>query len=123
MASKGKSKALRWGWRLFVVGLLIGGWALASAALHVVVVPADDMPGDVNVVIVPKNRLGIDQTYVDTRGWTPQTALDHEALVYRLIEAGKTDQLNHILHENAREHFDELHNRRRTMLEAVADVR
>ncbi|HEX8342138.1 MAG TPA: hypothetical protein VF624_14635 [Tepidisphaeraceae bacterium] len=64
-----------------------GGWLLAAAALHVVRY-ADDRIG-----IVPKNRLGVTDTYVDTRAWTPGDNEQHADFVARLTESEKTHWL------------------------------
>jgi hypothetical protein len=64
-----------------------GGWLLAASALHVVRY-ADDRIG-----ILPKNRLGVADTYVDTRAWTPGDSEQHRDFVARLTEAEKTHWL------------------------------
>jgi len=52
--------------RLLVALLLIGGWSLAALSLHAIVAPGSPA----RVILVPKNHLGIADTYVDTRHWT-----------------------------------------------------
>ena len=71
--------------KFLVFILLIGGWALAALSLHVIRTPQ-------KVIVVPKNRLHYEGTYVDTRDWTPDDVKNHEALVERLVATGKTTQ-------------------------------
>jgi hypothetical protein len=78
--------------RLLVVVLLLGGWTLAAFALHVVVAPGK--PG--RVIFVPKNQLGIKDTYVDTRNWTIGDVANHPAVTQRLLETGKADALTQV---------------------------
>ena len=79
--------------------LLIAGWAIAALAVHVVVVPVevDDGGESWKVVVVPKERLGIDDTYVDTRAWDAEQAREHAALLARMAEAGKGDLVGELL--------------------------
>ena len=78
--------------RLLVVVLLLGGWSLAALSLHVIVAPGS--PG--RVIFVPKNQLGIKETYVDTRHWTVGDVAQHPQVVQRLLATGKTDALAHL---------------------------
>ncbi|HLL88591.1 MAG TPA: hypothetical protein VK324_04755 [Tepidisphaeraceae bacterium] len=77
--------------RLFVTVLLVGGWALAASALHVVRTN-DAQP----IKLIPKDRLGFADTYVDVRTWTVNDAVNHPAVVARLIETGRGDALVNI---------------------------
>lgn len=79
--------------RLLVLMLLLVGWSLAGLALHVVYAPGE--PG--RLAIVPKDRLGIDDTWCDTRQWTAADLPKHAAVVQRLIETGKADILAHVV--------------------------
>ena len=78
---------------LMVTAFLLGGWLLAAAALHVIVLPGW------NLGVVPKDHLGFADTYVDARNWTADDAARHPALVKRLIEAGRADWLSSIAGE------------------------
>ena len=78
--------------RVLVVVLLLAGWSLAALALHVVVAPGT--PG--RVILLPKNQLGLRDTYVDTRNWTLGDISNHPAVVQRLISSGKTDALTQV---------------------------
>jgi hypothetical protein len=76
--------------RAIVVVLLAGGWALASAAVHVIRVPGQSFP-----VVITKERLNYKDTYVDTRNWTASEDAAHPAVVSRLIELHQSDLLAH----------------------------
>ncbi|MGH7214914.1 MAG: hypothetical protein ACREIT_09140 [Tepidisphaeraceae bacterium] len=71
-------------WRLIIFALLVGGWAVVALSLHVV------WTGQ-NVIVVPKSRLGVRDTYVDVRQWTQSDATAHPDLMQRLEESGKAD--------------------------------
>lgn len=75
--------------RLVVVVLLLLGWSLALSAVHVV-------RGPEALTIIPKHRLGIGDTYVDTRSWTLEDVSKHPSVVGRLIELDKAEVLSHI---------------------------
>src|SRR4051794_22709408 len=80
--------------RLTVFLLLVGGWTLASSALHVVRTPG-------HVVVLPKNRVGFHDTYVDTRTWTIQNVRQHTELAARLLQVGKGNLLAHTIDSSA----------------------
>jgi hypothetical protein len=90
--------------RLLVLVLLIGGWALAALGLHVVVAPptasGNSLPA--RIVLLPKDRLGLDDTYVDTRQWTLNDAARHPTIVKRLLATGKADVLGHLVKQDPR---------------------
>ena len=67
----------------FLLLLAMFGWALAAAALHVVVSPGD-------LTVVPKERLGLIDTYVDTRRWSMDDVPEHPVVIRRLISARKS---------------------------------
>ncbi len=68
------------------------------------------------LVVVPKNRLGLGDTYVDTRDWTAQDAGEHEEVVTRLLEAGKGELLDHVVEQTVRGKIDDLLDTRRDLL-------
>jgi hypothetical protein len=76
--------------RLIFCLLLVVGWGLAGLSLHVIRT-ADQIP----ITLVPKDQLGVVDTYVDTRNWTADDIALHPELVERLIHAGKADVLKH----------------------------
>src|SRR5438552_12793088 len=77
-------KKLRNTCRLFVTLILLGGWALAASALHVV------WTGN-KAIVIPKNRIGVRETYVNTSTWSADDVTNHPALVKRLVATGHTD--------------------------------
>lgn len=77
--------------RTLTVLLLLGGWGLSAMALHVIRTTGSPR----QFIVVPKNRLGFDDTYVDTRTWTIDDAARHPAVVKRLIETDKYQVLAH----------------------------
>ncbi len=82
--------------KTILVLILLAGWVLAGAALHVVRWPG----ADVWIGVVPKDRLGFSDTYVDVRSWTAQDIFDHQELVKRLISSEKSHWLTHIVSES-----------------------
>ena len=78
--------------RLVVLLLLVVGWGLAALSLHVI-----RTPEQIPITLVPKDRFGFTDTYVDTRAWTLGDVAQHSALVERLIRIGKSDVLRHIV--------------------------
>jgi hypothetical protein len=110
---------LRWGWRLFLLAVFAAGWGLAAAAMHVVVVPGPSDSTEENpwkVLLLPKDRLSFHDTYADTRPWTVADVEGHEALVSRLIEAGHSEHLGHILEPERVRRLDEMLEVRRNVL-------
>lgn len=79
--------------RLIVLVLLIAGWGLAALSLHVVRAAGD------RVVLIPKQRLSLADTYVDARAWTIASVADHDALVERIIQSGKADQFAYVVED------------------------
>jgi hypothetical protein len=77
-------KKLKNSFRLLVTVLLLGGWLLAASALHVV------WTGN-KAIIIPKNRIGVRETYVNTSAWSADDVTNHPTLVKRLVETGHTD--------------------------------
>ena len=79
-------KKIKWLFRLMVVALLIGGWAVAASALHIV------WSGE-KLRVMSKDRLGVRDTYVYTAHWTADDVAAHPIVVKRLIATGKADVL------------------------------
>lgn len=77
--------------RLIVFVLLVGGWGLAALSLHVVRAQGD------RIVLIPKQRLNLTDTYVDARTWTLANVGDHEQLVERIIQSGKADSFAYVV--------------------------
>jgi hypothetical protein len=75
--------------RIFVALLLLGGWSLAAGALHVIYTGS-------SVIVLPKDRLGLRDTYVNISNWTADDVSNHPAVAMRLIATGKTDALTNV---------------------------
>lgn len=83
--------------RLILLVIVLGGWALSALSLHVV-----RLHDSLYVIgIVPKNRLHWDDTYLDIRTWTAAEVHQHPDFVRRTIAAGKTDWLKHTVPDQA----------------------
>jgi len=85
----GRDASVRALFRLIFCVLLLTGWALAALSLHVVQTPQ-------TLTIIPKNRLGIVDTFVDTRNWKLEDAEKHPEVVGRMLELQKTSLLSHL---------------------------
>ena len=72
--------------RVLVFVLLLGGWLLAASALHVV------WTGN-KALIIPKNRIGVRETYVSTAAWSADDVANHPALSTRLLDTGHSEVL------------------------------
>ncbi len=66
--------------------LLVGGWALAASALHVVWTGS-------SVIVIPKNHIGVRDTYVNISNWTADDVTNHPQVAQRLIATGKPEAL------------------------------
>lgn len=75
--------------------VLLAGWGLAGSAIYVVRWPG----AEAWIGIIPKDRLGIKDTYVDVRNWTLSDLQAHPELLRRLGETGKLHWLTHIAPE------------------------
>ena len=76
--------------------LILSGWIVAGLCLHVVRTPDPDNPQQSKLLVVPKDRWGVNDTYVDARSWTMEDVRSHPMLVRRLLDAGKADQLKYL---------------------------
>ncbi|MGA2497623.1 MAG: hypothetical protein ABSH20_07765 [Tepidisphaeraceae bacterium] len=81
--------------RLFVFLLLVGGWALAAASLHIVRTPGM-IPKLGMLHFVPKTDLTYSETWLDTTKWTSADVDNHAAFKDRLDKAGKLDWIKHV---------------------------
>jgi hypothetical protein len=73
--------------------LCLSGWAVAALCLHVIRIPDPANAQQSKLIVVPKNRLNVDDTYVDARAWTMADVKTHPLLVLRLMKLGKADDL------------------------------
>ena len=78
--------------RLIFCLLLLVGWGLAALSLHVVRT-GEQIP----ITLVPKEKLGIEDTYVDTRNWTADDVAAHPEVVRKLIDTQQADVLRHCI--------------------------
>src|SRR5436309_3509950 len=94
--------------RLFVFVLLVTGWGLAALSLHAVRTPGN------RIVLIPKQSLGVTDTYVDASTWTMQNVPEHVSLVRRILQSGKSDHFAYMVgdpkHDVARQLDDALRN-------------
>ena len=82
--------------RFIGFSLTISGWAVAALCLHVIRTPNPSNPAESKLVVIPKSRLGITDTYVDARNWTLADVPLHAALVSRILDAGQADQFKYL---------------------------
>lgn len=78
--------------KTILVLILLAGWALAGLSLHVVRLTEGTVP----IGVIPKNRLGITDTYVDVRTWSATDLPAHADFVKRVIATDKAHWLKHI---------------------------
>jgi hypothetical protein len=79
--------------RFICIVLMVSGWAVAALCLHVVRTPDPADPAQSKLVVIPKQRLGVKDTYVDARKWTMADVPDHGSLVLEMIGAQKAEEL------------------------------
>ena len=82
--------------RLVFCALLLAGWGLAGLSLHVIRTPTA-------IGLIPKSRLGVIDTYVDTRHWKMSDVADHPLVVKRVLESGQADLLAHVTGEEGKD--------------------
>jgi len=80
--------------RLVFLVLLLGGWSLAALSLHVIRTPD-------KFIVIPKEHLGITDTYVDARKWTMSDLANHTDLVKRVLETDKADLFKYVTGNDA----------------------
>lgn len=78
--------------KTILVLILLAGWGLAALSLHVVRLTEGTVP----IGIIPKNRLGIDDTYVDVRNWSATDLPSHADFVKRVLATDKAHWLKHV---------------------------
>ena len=86
---------------IIVTVLLITGWSLAASALHVIWTGS-------SVIVIPKNRLGVRDTYVNVTGWTADDVSNHPKVISRLIATGKAGALSHVFQTTGEDLVTEL---------------
>ena len=83
------------------LSLVLGGWCLAALSLHVVRTPD-------KIGLIPKQRLGFTDTYVDARKWTLSDLPAHAALVERVLQANKAELLGYLTDKSRGDPADQL---------------
>ena len=73
--------------RILVALLLVGGWGLAASALHVIWTGS-------SVIVIPKDRIGLRETYVNVSHWTADDVSTHPRVANRLVAVGKPEVLS-----------------------------
>jgi hypothetical protein len=74
--------------------LFLAGWGLAALSLHVVRAQGD------KIVLIPKDRLSLQDTYVDATQWTAQDVANHPSLVKRILQSGKANVFSYVSTDN-----------------------
>lgn len=85
---------------------MVSGWIVAALCLHVVRTPDPRNPEKSVLVVIPKDRLRLSETYVDARQWTMSDVPAHRGLVMRMIYADKAGQLQFLADPNNREDIE-----------------
>jgi hypothetical protein len=87
--------------RLTLLSVLLSGWGMAALSLHVVRTPD-------RIGLIPKQRLGITDTYVDARKWTLSDLPAHAQLVQRVLQANKAELFGYLTDPNHGDAADQL---------------
>lgn len=82
--------------RLIGLALTLSGWGVAALCLHVVRMPNPANPQESKLLVLPKVRVGISDTYVDARQWTLADIPNHPELIQRVLDAGKADDFKYL---------------------------
>ena len=72
--------------KIIFVFLFVLGWGLAASALHVVWTGS-------SVIVIPKDRIGVSETYADITRWTADDVATHPNVSRRLVATGKAEAL------------------------------
>jgi hypothetical protein len=89
--------------RLIVTVLLVAGWGLALASLHIIRTPS-------NVWLLPKDSIDFNpfRVYVDTRAWTGADLVANQQVVKRIVSSGKAEMLRHVVNAPEGANIEEL---------------
>jgi len=77
------------------------GWTLAALSLHVVRTPG-------RIGLIPKQRLGFTDTFVDARKWTLADLPAHAQLVQRVLQADKAELFEYLIDPSKGDAADQL---------------
>jgi len=87
--------------KLFLLAILLAGWALAASSLYVVRgpgkiagIPHTEWAG--RWAVITKDCLGFRDTFVDTSHWTAEDLARHPVVAQRIRESGKKYLISHI---------------------------
>jgi len=87
--------------KLFLLAVLLAGWALAASALYLVRgpgkiagIPKTEWAG--RWALIPKDCLGWRDTFVDTSHWTAEDLGRHPVVAQRIRESRKKYLISHI---------------------------
>ena len=92
--------------RFLGVLVMLSGWAVAALSVHVVRTPDPNNPRESKLVVVPKNRLNVNDTYVDAREWTMSDIPTHGLLVLRVLQTGKADDFKYLADPKSKEDIE-----------------
>jgi hypothetical protein len=76
--------------------LMISGWAVAALSVYVIRTPDPTDPQKSKLIVVPKNRLDFNDTYVDARTWTIADVPTHPIIIMRVLETDKQDEMKYL---------------------------
>jgi hypothetical protein len=76
--------------------LMISGWLVAGLSVYVIRTPDPNDPQKSKLIVVPKNRLNYEDTYVDARGWTMADVPNHPVIIMRVLEADKQEEMKYL---------------------------
>ena len=87
--------------KLFLLVILLAGWALAASSLYLVRgpgriagIPHTEWAG--RWAVITKDCLGFRDTFVDTSHWTAEDLARHPVVAQRIRESGKKYLISHI---------------------------
>jgi hypothetical protein len=75
---------------------MISGWAVAALSVYVIRTPDPADPQKSKLIVVPKNHLDFNDTYVDARGWTIADVPNHPIIFARVLETEHEDQMKYL---------------------------
>jgi hypothetical protein len=75
---------------------MLSGWVVAGLSIYVIRTPDPNNPQASKLIVVPKNRLDFNDTYVDARTWKMTDAASHPVIIMRVLEADKADEMKYL---------------------------
>lgn len=89
--------------RFICLVLMVSGWVVAALCLHVVRTPDPADAHQSKLVVIPKQRLGVADTYVDARDWTMADVPAHGPLILEMLNAQKGNELKFLSDPNSKQ--------------------